>query len=314
MAFGPNDLPIGPLMKGLKAIFMQAYGDALKSTLVERICTVVKSDSDSEDYPWLGAVPKVREFLGERQAKDLANFSYNIKNKTWENTLGVKRTDMEDNKLGMLRMRVQELAQEAARYRDELAGAFLVGAAASDAYPYLCYDGTGLFDTAHPATSDIGGAAQDNLDASALAIATLWEAISRMRMFKDDTGRVLGIEPDLLLVEPCLEQTARELIPPADGARVSAQTAVMANLGIDVMVSPYIYTTGTVANGLWFLMSTKRVVRPLIFQDRMAVEFGSLEADSDAGFIRDEYLFGTRARYAVGAGAWFTAIANGGAA
>ena len=313
MPFGPGDLPIGPLTKGLKAIFMEAYKLEASKSISSRICTMMKSDSDSEDYPWLGAVPKVREFLGPRWAADLANFNYNIRNKTWENTIGVKRSDIEDNKLGMLSTRIRQLAVEAARYPDELALTFLLGAFGSQAVPYLCYDGQGLIDNDHPAPSDADGAAQDNLDASALAIGTLWAAIAKMRGFQDDTGRVMGIEPDLLLVEPALEQIARELVPPKGAAGVSAQTAVMSEMGIDVMVSGYLFHNATAANSLWFLMSTKGVVRPLIMQQRSKVEFGSLEKESDSGFLRDEFYFGTRARYNVGSGAWFTVIGTGGA-
>jgi phage major head subunit gpT-like protein len=312
MAFGPYDLPVGPLTKGLKAVFMQAYKLYSEKSLINRICTVVKSETDSEDYSWLGAVPKVREFLGPRQMKDLAAFNYNIRNKTWENTLGIKRTDLEDQKLGMVTLRVQQLAEEAARYPEELAMSFLTGALGSAATPYLCYDGQGFFDTDHTITSDIGGAVQSNRAGTALAIATLWAGISAMRMFKDDTGRVMNMVPDLLLVEPCLEQTAKELIPPAYGG-ISAQVSVLSNMGIDVEVSPLLYSTTTVANGNWFLLNTKSAVKPLILQQRAGVEFGSLEKESDSGFMRDEYTFGTRARYNVGAGPWFTIYGNAGA-
>jgi phage major head subunit gpT-like protein len=310
VAIGVGDLPVGPRTKGLKALFMKAYGEALDKGIRNRICSVIKSDSDSEDYSWLGAVPKVREFLGERQAKDLANFNYNLVNKTWENTLGVKRSDLEDQKLGMISIRVRELAEEAARYQDELCMTFLTNSLASAAAPYLCYDGQGFFDADHPAPSMIGGVVQNNKDASALAIATLWAAVAKMRAFRDDTGRILNLAPDLLLVEPCLEQTARELLAEVTG---SAQSKAVSELGLELEVSPYLTSTSTVANGNWFLACTKRVVKPLIFQERTPVEFSSLEGESDSGFIRDQYMFGTRARYNVGAGAWFTIVGNSGA-
>lgn len=309
-AIGPGDLTVGPLTKGLKAIFKKSYGEALKSGFASKICTVVKSESDSEDYSWLGAVPKIREFLGERQAKDLANFNYNIRNKTWENTLGIKRTDIEDQKLGMITMRVQELAQEAARYPDELAATFLTNALGSAAAPYLCYDGQGFIDTDHPAPTMIGGAVQANRAGTALASATLWAAIAAMRMYRDDTGRILNIHPNLLLVEPCLEQTSRELLADFTG---SAASKAIGDLGLELEVVPYLYSTTIVANGNWFLCATKGVVKPLILQQRSPIEFGSLEKDSDSGFIRDEYLFGTRARYNIGAGPWFTIYGNAGA-
>jgi phage major head subunit gpT-like protein len=295
---------------------MKAYTYYIQQGLAGRICSVVPSDSDSEDYSWLGAVPGVREFVTERQLKDLSHFNQNIRNKTWENTLGVKRSDVEDMKLGMLKLRIEQLAEKAARYPGQLAVAYLLGALGSAAAPYLCYDGQGYFDTDHTAPNIVGGggAVQVNKFTSALAIATLWAAIAAMRAFQDDRGEVMGLEPDLLLVEPSLEQIARELIPPKNASVGNAQSAVMQSMGIDVEVAPGLYSTATVANANWILMCTKGVIKPIILQQRKALEFGSLEDKSESGFMRDEWAYGTRARYNVGAGPWFLAIGNSGAA
>lgn len=314
MAFGPGDLPAGPLTKGLKSVFMQAYNEASQASLINRICTVVKSDSASEDYPWLGAVPSVREFVGEREAKDLANFNFNITNKEWENTLGIKRTDIDNQKFGMVTLQIQQLAQEAANYKERLVLEFLSGALTTQAAPYLCYDGQGLFDNDHPPPNSPAAGTQDNLGGTALAAASLWAGIAAMRSFTNDVGRPIGCVPDLLLVEPCLEQTAKELLTPwGSGLGGSAATAVLANYGIDVVVCPSLYTTGTVANGNWILMDTKRVVKPLIFQERTPIEFTALERESDSGFWRNQYVYGTYASYNVGAGAWFACYGNIGA-
>ena len=312
MAFGPMDLPAGPLTKGLKAIFMKAYDEAKAASIVPRICTVIPSDSDSEDYSWLGATPGVREFLGEREARDLANFNYNIKNKTWENTIGVKRTDLEDNKLGMLKIRIQDLAIKAARYPEQLACEFLTAAKSSAAWPYLCYDGQGLFDTDHP-TPEGGAANQDNKDGATLAIATLWLGINKMQSYRDENNGVLHMSPDVLLVEPCLEQTARELVEDAGTATTTTAAKVLSKKGIEVLVSPYLWSTDTVANGNWFLLDSKAPVRGVIFQDRSPIEFGSLERNSESGFMREEYVYGTRSSYAVGAGFWPAIYGNAGA-
>lgn len=311
MAFGPMDLPAGPLTKGLKAIFMKAYDEARKDSILSRIATTVPSDSDSEDYSWLGAAPAVREFLSERQAKDLANFNYNIKNKTWENTIGVKRTDLEDNKLGMLQLRIKELAIKAAKYPEQLAMEFLTGALGSAAWPYLCYDGQGLIDTDHPAPVD--GSAQDNREGSALAIDKLWLGIATMACFRDDNNTPLGIKPDILLVEPFLEETARELVEDRGAATTTTAAAVLKNKGIEVLVSPFLYSTTTVANCNWFLIDSTKPVRPLIYQERMPIEFGAQEQDSESGFMREVYYYGTRARYNVGSGYWPTIFGNAGA-
>ncbi len=52
------------------------------------------------------------------------------------------------------------------------------------------------------------------------------------------------------------------------------------------------------------MLSTKGVVKPVILQSRTPIEFAALEADSESGFMRDEYVYGVRARYNAGYGLW----------
>ena len=316
---GPNDLTVGPLTKGLQVIFMQAYNDTLKEGIRQRICTTVQSNSDSEDYPFLGSVPQVREFIGDRQFKDLANYNYNIKNKEWENSLGIRRADVENQKFGMINIQVQQLAQEAARYQDQIVMDFIKGASGSgyNAAPYLCYDGQGFMDTDHPAPA--GGSAQSNFvtatAAGALSATSLWTGISAMRNYRNDNNVPMNIMPDLLLVEPCLEQTARELLSGIGATYgINAQASVLGSMGIDVMVSPFLYTTTTAANGSWYLLCTKRALKPIIFQEHNPIELQSKEKESDSAFMRNQYLYGTYVSYNVGAGPWFTIYGSQGAA
>jgi len=204
------------------------------------------------------------------------------------------------------------LAVKAAAYPEQLAMEFLTSALGSAAWPYLCYDGQGLIDTDHPAP--VGGSAQDNREGSTLAIATLWVGITTMANFRDDNNGMLGISPDILLVEPYLEETARELVEDRGASTNTTAGAVLQKKGIEVLVSPYLWSsTASVANGNWFLIDSKKPVRPLIYQVRSPVEFGSLEKDSENGFMREVYYYGTRARYNIGSGYWPTIFGNAGA-
>ncbi len=69
------------------------------------------------------------------------------------------------------------------------------------------------------------------------------------------------------------------------------------------------YETGSGA--LWALLDTKQVIKPLIFQERTAPEFNALVNPNDENvFMRDEYLYGVRARGAAGFGFWQTAFGS----
>ena len=49
----------------------------------------VPSETRDETYACLGAVPSMREWIGEREAKNLSAYGYTIKNKDFELTVSV---------------------------------------------------------------------------------------------------------------------------------------------------------------------------------------------------------------------------------
>ncbi|MCY3623393.1 MAG: Mu-like prophage major head subunit gpT family protein [Gammaproteobacteria bacterium] len=61
----------------------------------------------------------------------------------------------------------------------------------------------------------------------------------------------------------------------------------------------------------WFLVDASRMVKPIIFQERLRPEFTMLnQADDEHVFMRDEYLYGIRERSNVGFGFWQTAYGS----
>ena len=96
-----SDMP-NLLEDGLKAVFFEALDAAIGD--YQRIATIVPSNSDEEIYPWLGAVPAVREFTDERMPLGLLEHSFSIRNKTWESSIAVERAAIEDDKLGQIRL------------------------------------------------------------------------------------------------------------------------------------------------------------------------------------------------------------------
>lgn len=61
----------------------------------------------------------------------------------------------------------------------------------------------------------------------------------------------------------------------------------------------------------WFLLDTRKPLRPFIFQDRMGPEFASLDdLTSESVFMRNEFLFGVHRRCVAGFGLWQLAYAS----
>ncbi|HUV03641.1 MAG TPA: Mu-like prophage major head subunit gpT family protein [Armatimonadota bacterium] len=298
MAIVKSDIP-KLLEAGLRAIFFDAYEASPGDW--ERIATIVPSEHDTEKYAWLGSVPKMREFKDERIPAGLLPHDYSIKNKTWEASIAVERAALEDDQYGQIKLRVQGLAEEAKRHQDELAFSLL-----KDGFANLGYDSQYFFDTDH-AEGESG--TQSNKGTSALSASSLQAAFTAIMKFKDDKGKPMGVVPDTLVVPPDLKWTAMELLesvyaPDTAAGKTEMRKNVLSG-ALDLIVSPYLADSND-----WFLLCTKRVVKPIIFQSRVPVEFTALEANSENGFLRDEYVYGVRARYNVGYGLWQLAYGN----
>lgn len=91
------------LIKALFTGFRNDYQDTLEAApaVFNQVATITPSSTASNTYDWLVQFPKLREWVGERQLKDIAVHVYAIANKLYESKLGVERTDIEDDNLGI---------------------------------------------------------------------------------------------------------------------------------------------------------------------------------------------------------------------
>jgi phage major head subunit gpT-like protein len=116
------------------------------------LATVITSNTQSNTYGWLGAFPHLHEWVGARVVKDIKEFGYQIRNDKYESTLGVRRTDIEDDNLGHYRMLAAEMADEVGRFFDRNIAAIL-----KHGFNNICFDGQKFFDTEHPVYAEADG-------------------------------------------------------------------------------------------------------------------------------------------------------------
>jgi phage major head subunit gpT-like protein len=178
-----------------------------------------------------------------------------------------------------------------------------------------CYDGQPFFDANHPQNmDDPASPLQSNLlKAHGLLPDALEDAIQTMMSFIGADGKPLEIVPDLLVVPPQRKfQAARLLqseligrdIALAVGHGAVAESNVLRG-ALDLLVLPRLATEPDA----YYVLCTKRAVRPFVFQNREAPEFAALtKPDDEAVFKRDEYLYGVRARGAAGFGPYYLAV------
>lgn len=294
----------GLLTAGLRNEFFARFGESPQH--YKDLATRVSSKTKTEDYKFLGTVPKMREWGTGRLTQGLRSESYSIENLKYEATIEVDRDEISDDQTGQIRIRVGELAARAATHKDFLIGELLKAGADADA---LAYDGLPFFSAAH-VSGDSG--TQSNLltfDASVTTNPTVQEfkdslkaAVSKMMAYKDDQGDPMMLVADglIVLVPPSMYFTAQEAI----------SAAIIGNTGNVVQgLARVISFPWLTDQAVWYLCGTASpTVRAFVFQDREPIEFNALENDSDEAFKREKFLFGVRARYRLAYGYWQYAV------
>ena len=142
------------LLSGLRTGFSKAFQDALAATPAdwEKVATRVPSSSASNTYAWLGQSPALREWVGDRVLKDMAAQAYQVQNKLYECTVAVKRTDIEDDNVGVYAPLFSEMGRAAKAHADQLVFGLLAAGETT-----TCYDGQNFFDTDHPVYPNVDG-------------------------------------------------------------------------------------------------------------------------------------------------------------
>jgi phage major head subunit gpT-like protein len=142
------------LISSLRTGFSKAFQDALTDTPTDwaKVATRVPSSSASNTYGWLNQFPTLREWVGDRVLKDMAAQAYQIQNKLYEGTVAVKRTDIEDDNVGVYTPLFAEMGRAATIHPDRLVFELL-----KNAHTINCYDGQYFFDTDHPVYPNVDG-------------------------------------------------------------------------------------------------------------------------------------------------------------
>ncbi len=138
--------------KGFKSLHDAGFGSA--NPQWSKIAMLVMSTTAATAYGWLGSMGAIREWVGDRVINQLSAFDFEIKNKEFEHTVGVLKTAIEDDALGVYSPLFTDMGKQAANFPDNLVFGLL-----KNAFTTLCYDGQYLVDTDHPVL-DKNGAVQ----------------------------------------------------------------------------------------------------------------------------------------------------------
>lgn len=280
-------------LRGLNVSFSTAFNREFENTEThyQRFATTVPSSTSETNYKWLGQIPQMREWIGEREIQKMSSYEYVIKNRKFESTVSVPRDDIEDDQYGIYVPYFSSLGQTAAQHPDELCFTAL-----KDGFTEKCYDGKPFFAADHP-SGEGGKTAASNLSHKKLTAESYLEGRTAMMSLCGDRGKSLGLVPDLLVVSPADEKAGR-LILNAD--YIEGTTNVLKGTA-ELLVAPELADKP----GMWFLMCTKKFLKPVIFQKRREIKLTAKNRDTDENvFLRDEYIWGADGRSNTGYGFW----------
>tara|TARA_B100001179_G_scaffold229794_1_gene216144 strand:+ start:1000 stop:1908 length:909 start_codon:yes stop_codon:yes gene_type:complete len=291
-----NAQTLNAIAAGLKKVYNDTFDKT--ESFHKKVAMVVPSSNSQETYAWLQNMPRMRKWVGDKVINKLSKQGYSIVNDDFEVTVEVKRNDIEDDNIGQYNNMSQQAGWSAAQLPDELV-AELINAGQTE----LCYDGKPFFSSTHPVTVKGKEKEMSNVLNKALSAASLAEAKAsygvgrtKMRALTDYEGRNLKVKPNMLIVGPDLEDTARTLLT-ADKLENGDQNIYKNTAELLVI--------DDLKTGTWYLQDTSMPVKALILQERKKPVFVS-QTDLNAPdvFSRAVYKFGAEARYGAGYGFW----------
>lgn len=165
------------LTTAFKASFQGALSKAQSQHTT--LATVVPSSTKTEEYGWLGQMPSMREWIGDRVINGITEYGYSIRNREFEMTVAVPRPAIEDDQYGVYTPLMEEMGNAAGAHPDELVFGLL-----KQGRTVAGYDKEAFFSAAHPvilANGKVG--TQSNIDDGAGGAGT-WYVMDLSRPLK----------------------------------------------------------------------------------------------------------------------------------
>lgn len=262
------------------------FDGALANTPViyPEIATVMTGVGPVTEMKWLGDVPVMTEWIGNRKINRLRAESHTLRTKWYANGIEIDHDDLAEDKLGIVRPRITALAKMGPRKIDSLVVDYYTSGFAATLG--TTFDGQYLFDTDHTIDTADGSTSQSNLQTGALSSTNFNAALQKAMAFTGTNGEPLDIVPDTLLVGPSNQLTARTLLQQTYKATGEQnmdkdQARLIINSRIAGASAAY-----------WFLLASQAAVRGVVVGVEFPPEFAAL-----IGFEERDY-FMNRTGYA----------------
>ncbi|HXK41774.1 MAG TPA: Mu-like prophage major head subunit gpT family protein [Anaerolineae bacterium] len=250
-------------------------------------------------HAWLSQIRGMRKWVGDRVINNLETGTMTVVNDSFENTVGVPRTSIEDDQYGVFTPLIAALGADAEQLWLRLAVAALVGNGAwADGNPFFC-----------SGRKFGSGGTITNAVKTAFSKAAVETAIKDMRGWRLAGDEPADVAPDLLLVGPDLEGTALSIVE-ADIEVNAAGTHAVSNVSTARMLK--VRVDVRIPEGRWYVTARKAGIACTAVQKRKTPKLTRMDRDTDQNvFMSDQFLYGVDARGAAFCTLPFLAYAGG---
>lgn len=295
------------ILEAAYTTYSTLFDMALQNTPViyPELATVMTGVGPVTEFKWLGDMPVMVPWDGQRQINRLRAEGHSLRTRWYANGIEIEHDDVAEDKLGIVRPRIEGLAKMGPRKIDALVIDYLVNG--FGATLGTCFDSQYLFDTDHTMGTAAGAASQSNLQTGALDSTTWNAAILKMASFVGTNGEPLEVSADTLLVGPAKQLAARQLLLLEFGAggaqNVDFKTA---RLIVNQRIA------GAAAN-YWFALALQQSMRAVILGVEYGPEFAQLMGfDQLHGFMSRVGYAGAHMKIGLTYGQWATAVGSQG--
>lgn len=249
--------------RGLKVEFNKAMTSMIDESggakAVETIATQVTSQGEDEKYGFLGDLPAVKTWAGDKTWGSLTDYSYTLTNEDYYNAIAIDRNELDDDRMGIIKPRIQMLVADCKSYKLDLLEALLENGATGTAY-----DSVAFFNAHSASTNDN---THVGLSSTAAAIRPfIYSARSTMLQYVSDTSAVMKLIMDVIVVPPELEGVMLEAVM-SNAAPIASMSSGIFNPTKGWIKAVIVGTTLTNADA-WFGLCTNKPLKPLIMQTR----------------------------------------------
>ena len=250
----------------------------------EDIAIAFMGGGSATQHSWLEQLHGIHEWIGERVLNNAKLGKLTVVNRDFENTVKVSRNEIEDDQYGVYSPLIGMMGSDAENLWKKLAIEALVGNGEwADGNPFFCSART------------LGKSTITNAVTTALSKTAVETAIAAMRAWTLYGGEPGEVRPDVLLVGPSLEATAKQI---CEADLVSDGTTTVSNVSpakaLKVRVSQALI--GDHASE-WYLLGDKNGVKAVGLQKRKLPELTRMDRDMDGNvFMTNDFLYGVHAR------------------